>query len=57
MREFGPRNSTYAVNLRYNRHTDTYISRKNSIEQTSVGLALLAQLCDTIEDGDAKNET
>ena len=40
---FGPRNSTYAVNLTYDRHT-LYISREISIEHPSVGLASLAQL-------------
>ena len=45
---FGPRDSAYAVNLTYNRHTDIptyiYISREISIEHPSVGLASLAQL-------------
>ena len=40
---FGPRNSTYAVNLTYDRHTDTYILREISIEHPSVGFASLAQ--------------
>ena len=43
----GVRNSAYAVNLTYNRHTDNiyiYISREISIEHPSVGLASLAQL-------------
>ena len=45
----GPRNSAYAVNLTYDRHTPTYrqhtyISREISIEHPSVGLASLAQL-------------
>ena len=48
MRVFGPRNSAYAVNLTYDRHTDIhtdmYISHKISIEHLSVGLASLAQL-------------
>ena len=41
---FGQRNSAYAVNLTYDRHTDTYISCKISIEHPSVGLASLPQL-------------
>ena len=47
---FGPRNSTYAVNLTYEiyRHTYIYtyiyISREISIEHPSVGLASHAQL-------------
>ena len=42
----GLRNSAYAVNLTYDRHTDNiiYISREISIEHPSVGLASLAQL-------------
>ena len=44
MRVFGPRDSAYAVNLTYDRHTDTYISPEISIEHPSVGLASLAQL-------------
>ena len=45
---FGPRDSAYAVNLTYDRHTDIhndiYISPEISIEHPSVGLASLAQL-------------
>ena len=44
---FGPRDSAYAVNLTYDRHTDIptyiYISPEISIEHPSVGLASLAQ--------------
>ena len=43
----GLRNSAYAVNLTYDRHTDSiyiYISHEISIEHPSVGLASLAQL-------------
>ena len=42
----GLRNSAYAVNLTYDRHTDIhiYILREISIEHPSVGLASLAQL-------------
>ena len=47
----GPRNSAYAVNLTYDRHTTydipttyIYISREISIEHPSVGLASLAQI-------------
>ena len=42
----GLRNSAYAVNLTYDRHTyrHIYISREISIEHPSVGLASLAQL-------------
>ena len=39
----GPRNSAYAVNLTYNRHTPI-LSREISIEHPSVGLASLAKL-------------
>ena len=38
----GPRNSAYAVNLTYDRHT-YILSREISIDHPSVGLALLAQ--------------
>ena len=42
----GPRNSAFAVNLTYDRHTTyrQYISPKISIERLSVGHASLAQL-------------
>ena len=44
----GPRDSAYAVNLTYDRHTDIlYISPEISIEHPSVGLASLAQLLTT----------
>ena len=42
---FGLRNSAYAVNLTYGRHTNgQHISPEISIEHSSVGLASLAQL-------------
>ena len=44
MRVFGPPNSTYAVNLTYDRHTDQHIISRDSIEHPSVGLASLAQI-------------
>ena len=45
----GPRNSAYAVNLTYDRHTHIYISCKISIEHPGMGLASLAQLINGIE--------
>ena len=51
MRVFDPRDSAYAVNLTYDRHTYiyTYISCEISIEHPSVGLASLAQLFAPLE--------
>ena len=43
MRVLGPQNSAYAINLIYDRHTNTYISHEILIEHPSVGLASLAQ--------------